>query len=260
MWIEELTSEQQALIYACREKWIKIAFSTEPIHRPKATEVAKRLYNLIGLKKPDIQFARSPYEALEMCIDPIELPPPEQSSSRSQEYLIGQFKKVHGEPLYWEFRNKLWQTLYHCVQKQVKDDLFSQIDEELEDKRLGEMFVGIFKYEPMHFLFQQLCRDLVARMKQKSSFLKILPEFFVWREYLIEATRCLDFCISVLHCDIDGELWEVFKSLLTECGWIFPWEETCFICDRPIEISFGGYIRRERKLELAVKFSDGYGF
>ena len=252
MWIEKLTPEQEALISFYRDKWIEIAFCTEPMDRLKAGEVVKKFYNLTGFQEPEIQFAKSPYEALNLFINPIELPHRE-----SWEYWVGQFQKLYGDPLYGNLGNRVWLKIDKCVQKQVENDLFLTIDEQLEDNRAGEIFIGLFKYEPMHFLSRQLCSNLTDLMKQKFDCLKFLPEYFVRREDLIAATRCLDFCISVLHSDIDRDLWEVFKSILTDCGWIYPWDKTCFICDRPIEISFDPLkLRNEKK--LAVKFSDGY--
>lgn len=252
MWIEKLTFEQEAFIPIYRDKWIEIAFRTEPMDRLKAGEVVKKFYNLIGFKKPEIHFARSPYEALNMFINRIELP-----HRKSWEYLQKQFKEIYGDPLYADLGDRVWFKISDRVQKQVKDDLFFQIDEQLEDRRAGDIFVGLFKYEPMHFLSRQLCSNLADLMKKKFDYLKFLPEYFVRREDLIDATRCLDFCISVLDCDLDRELWKVFVSLLSECGWIYPWDRTCFICDRPIEVYFDPLKLRSEK-KLALKFSDGY--
>ena len=252
MWIEKLTPEQEALISVYRNKWIEIAFRTEPMDRLKASELVKKLYNLTGFKEPEIQFARSPYEALKMFLNPIKFPHQE-----SREYWVGQFQKFSGEPLYMDLGNRVWLKISDRIQKQVENNLFGKIDEQLEDNRAGEIIIGLFKREPMHFLSRQLCSNMTDLMKQKSDYLKFLPEYFIRREDLIAATRCLDFCISVLHCDIDRKLWEVFASVLSECGWIYPWEKTCFICDRPIEIYFDPLkLRNEKK--LAVQFSDGY--
>ena len=257
MWIEELTGEQEALIPIYRDKWIEIAFSTQPLNRSKASEIANRLYYLMGFEEPNIHFVRSPYEALNVFISHIDLPSQEQNTSLSWKYLTEQITEIHGYPLYQDFRNKLWATLYAQIEKQVKDDLLSQIDEQLQDRRAGEIFVGIFKYEPMHFISMQLSSHLTNQISKKFNVLKFLPEYFILREYEIAASKCLDFCISVLHCDIEPDIWEVFKSVLKEFGWIYPFEKICFICDRPIEIYFDPVSFHTEK-KIAIKFSDGY--
>ncbi len=62
--ITKLTPEQEALIPVYREKWKKIALSTERIDRNKAAEAVELLYYLICKEKPKISFYESPYEAL----------------------------------------------------------------------------------------------------------------------------------------------------------------------------------------------------
>ncbi|MBD2183152.1 hypothetical protein H6G03_19140 [Planktothrix sp. FACHB-1375] len=59
--IEKLTPEQEALIPIYRDKWRKIALSTEPIDKEKAAEAVKKAYALIGLPEPEILFYDSPY-------------------------------------------------------------------------------------------------------------------------------------------------------------------------------------------------------
>lgn len=257
MWIEELIPEQKELIPIYREKWIEIAFSTELIHRHKAGETVKKLYYIMGFEQPKIHFFRSPDEALNVFIRQIELPFQEKNTSQCWKYLTQQIAEIYGFPLYQELGTKLCYILYSKVEKQVQDDLLSQLEEQLEDRRAGDIFVGIFKYEPMHFISRQLSRHLTNRMSKKFNLLKFLPEYFVLREYQIAATKCVDFCISVLDCDIESDIWEVFKSVLTECGWIYPFEKICFICERPIEIYFDPVSFQTQK-KLAIKFSDGY--
>ncbi len=62
--IETLTPEQEALMPVYREKWWKIALSTEPIDREKAAETVKAIYAAIGEKEPKIIFCDSFHAAL----------------------------------------------------------------------------------------------------------------------------------------------------------------------------------------------------
>jgi len=54
--ISKLTSEQKALISVYREKWEKIALSTQPINCQKAAEAIKLAYSLMGDPNPEILF------------------------------------------------------------------------------------------------------------------------------------------------------------------------------------------------------------
>ena len=62
--IKKLTPEQEALIPAYRDKWKRIAFSTERIDRDKTVKAVELLYYLTCQKKPEITFYESPYKAL----------------------------------------------------------------------------------------------------------------------------------------------------------------------------------------------------
>ncbi|MEH1778640.1 MAG: hypothetical protein V7L26_05745 [Nostoc sp.] len=61
--IEKLTPEEEALIPVYREKWLKIALSTERIDREKASEALKVAYAAFGFEVPEIVFCASPYAA-----------------------------------------------------------------------------------------------------------------------------------------------------------------------------------------------------
>ena len=54
--ITQLTPEQQALIPVYRDKWLKIALSTERVNEEKATEAIKAGYKLIGEDEPVVLF------------------------------------------------------------------------------------------------------------------------------------------------------------------------------------------------------------
>lgn len=114
MWIEELTPEQKALIPIYREKWIKIAFSTELIHRHKAGETVKKLYYLMGFEQPEIHFVRSSDEALNVFIRQIELPF-QKNTSQCWKYLRQQITEIYGFPLYQKLGSRLCYLLYFKV-------------------------------------------------------------------------------------------------------------------------------------------------
>jgi hypothetical protein len=68
----------------------------------------------------------------------------------------------------------------------------------------------------------------------------------------------LDFCISVLKCAHDRAKWEAFQRLVTECGWIYPYEKVVIASDRPIKLSFDSLNRPHAEGEPAILFADGY--
>ena len=49
---------------------------------------------------------------------------------------------------------------------------------------------------------------------------------------LIDYAYYIDYCHQVLGCDRDSIKWNIFKDLITNCGWIFPYKKTVIVCDR----------------------------
>jgi hypothetical protein len=66
--IDKLTPEQEALIPVYRQKWRKIALSTERINHKQATEAVKSGYAAIRKQQPEIIFCDSPYAGLKIVI------------------------------------------------------------------------------------------------------------------------------------------------------------------------------------------------
>ena len=60
--ITELTPEQEALIPVYKDKWLKIALSTQKIDKKKAAEAIKDFYQFIDEDEPEILSFDSPYE------------------------------------------------------------------------------------------------------------------------------------------------------------------------------------------------------
>ncbi|MDJ0901538.1 MAG: hypothetical protein QNJ55_22300 [Xenococcus sp. MO_188.B8] len=70
----------------------------------------------------------------------------------------------------------------------------------------------------------------------------------------------LDFAYSVLGCYHISERWKALQLLVKNCGYILPFNDICYISDRPIELSFKDndnlILHAENK--PAVLFRDGY--
>lgn len=68
----------------------------------------------------------------------------------------------------------------------------------------------------------------------------------------------LDFCIFVLNCNHNSKKWNIFKSIVEDCGIILPYENICIICDRPTKISFDDRNILHAEGEPAIQYADGY--
>ncbi|WP_445251068.1 DUF6745 domain-containing protein [Microcoleus sp. Pol14D5] len=68
----------------------------------------------------------------------------------------------------------------------------------------------------------------------------------------------MDFWISVFNFTHSyGRNWSVFKSIVQDCGWIYPSEKVCIICEKPIALSADSNHRLHAEGTPAVQFADG---
>jgi len=84
-----------------------------------------------------------------------------------------------------------------------------------------------------------------------------LPDCIVL-EYWMRAAVWFDYCIVVLNCAHTQGKWLAFKSLVEHCGWLFPYEKICVVCNRPIYLAFDNEARLHAEGEPAIQFADGF--
>ncbi|KAF3884457.1 MULTISPECIES: DUF6745 domain-containing protein [Nostocales] len=87
-----------------------------------------------------------------------------------------------------------------------------------------------------------------------------LEPYFGWikSEELTGWCSLFDFCISILGCVHDQNLWSILQAVVTECGWFFPCQRTCIVCERPIKLSVDDRDRLHAENEPAIVYADGY--
>ncbi len=67
-----------------------------------------------------------------------------------------------------------------------------------------------------------------------------------------------DFCISALKCVHNSNLWAILQGVVTECGWLFPAQHICVVCDRPIQLLVDDLDRLHAENGPAIVYADGY--
>lgn len=113
--ITHLTPEQEALIPVYQEKWRKIALSTEPIDRQKATEAVKAAYTAIGRQEPKILFCDSPDAAYNIMHYKFSRHISSELEDEFWKELVGQLWDEHRSKLGSELDNQLWEELVEQV-------------------------------------------------------------------------------------------------------------------------------------------------
>ncbi len=216
--ITELTPEQEALLPGTLAKWRGIALSTVPIDRPKAAEAVKSAYLAIGQDEPKILFSLSPYGLINFPLNELGAELGSILESRLRQRLD---LEVH-EQLELEVTNQLETRLRRELNSQLGGRLWSQLRRQLRDQI----------WSPLNNCIE--------------------PE--LWVGY----ASWIDFCTSVLHCEHSSKKWELYQSIVRDCGLIVPYQNVCLVCDRPVKLSFDRELRLHAEGEPAVQFADGY--
>jgi internalin A len=78
---------------------------------------------------------------------------------------------------------------------------------------------------------------------------------------LLKEIHLTKFWISKFGITLDEKAQEILRckqQLFEECGWIFPFENICLVCDRPLHIRFDSANELHAEGEPAIAFADGY--
>ena len=133
--------------------------------------------------------------------------------------------------------NQLWILLYNQIDAQLHDQLWAEIHQQL--------------FYPLDFQLFPIKNALKFLLKVPSSYCNN-PEWWATNSCLI------DFCLNVLNCTVEQRKWEILQLLIENCGWIFPYEKICYVCDRPTKLCYDNQQRLHAEGEAAIEFADGF--
>jgi hypothetical protein len=146
----------------------------------------------------------------------------------------------------------MWHKLSRLI-CQLETQLGRQIERKLWrklNKQLNKKLEKQLRWQ----LWLQLWGQLRSQLPTEHKFYSLYPLLTSW----IGNACWFDFCISVLDCNCEQSKWEVFQSLIKDCGWIFPLTNTVAVCARPTVLFFDNEQRLHAEGSPAIQFPDGY--
>jgi hypothetical protein len=218
--IEKLTPQQEALIPIYREKWRKIALSTERIDKEKAVAAVQAAYYAIDYEPPKVIFQDNPYAACNWMVKRLS-----PQFIESYLYEPNSLSSLFSAHFFQEIARQLSQQLGKQTHAQLMNFFQYLVDDS-------------FNHELVNDLLAQFSVQLNPKVNDYLWWLEIqLNECFKPENYIHWMTG-FDFCLSVLNITYPHKTWQVFQSLIQECGWIFAYDDICIVCDRPLHIRF----------------------
>jgi internalin A len=218
----------------------RLTLSTRPIDAQKATEAVKVTYAAIGLEEPSVIICSSPRDGYLQIFDRLK---GDHSQNCSDEYsnrlgknLDHKWRSPVGEfasPAVWKYE------LDRLTIEPEADSTLSSLMNELVDSYVrSEPTIGnVF---PNHLLF----------LKSPENPTTLFKEIYLTELY-----------ISSLGVNLSQKAQEILrcqKLLFEHCGWIFPFEKICAVCDRPRHLRFDSQNRLHAEGEPAIEFADGW--
>lgn len=152
-----------------------------------------------------------------------------------------------------KYSSFLWNQVASQLVYQIREELETILWKALEkqtDTQVSPEFKQQKKFDFAGSILQNLTQNFSC--SHPPLFQSMRPE--LWDRDGVT----IDFCISELNCDYDHQTWEVFQALTQNCGFIFPHEDVCLVCDRPTKLSLDNQDRLHGEGEPALLFADGY--
>ena len=217
-----------------------LTLSTTPIDAKKATETVKNIYVAIGHKAPQVIVCSSPPVADLNFLKQLKI----DSMSPNQ---ISQ--KATGN-LGWG--------------KSLLKELFQSVDvgvslmfwKELGDKIILEPDTDCTLVSELEELAINYPESRKSESRLYSNYLQPLTP-----TDLVKEIHLTEFFISKLGLTLDQKTQELLRckqQLFENCGWIFPFENICLVCDRPLHLRFDSANELHAEGEPAIAFADGY--
>jgi internalin A len=217
-----------------------LTLSTTPIDAKKATETVKNIYVAIGHKAPQVIVCSSPRVADLNFLKQLKI------DCMSQNQIS---PKATGN-LGWG--------------KSLLKELFQSVDVGLSRRFWKELCHQII-LEPdtdctLVSEFQELAKNYPELRKSESgSYSNYLQP--LTPTDLVKEIHLTEFAISKFGITLDQKAQELLRckqQLFEDCGWIFPFENICLVCDRPLHLRFDSANELHAEGESAIAFADGY--
>jgi internalin A len=225
----------------------RLTLSTRPIDVEKATAAVKVAYATIGLKEPSVIICSSPRDAY---LQIFNLPKRYHSQNCSDKWRWNR----SGKKLYSE-----WMSVSPSIVREFANPLVWQYE-------LDRMTIVSEPDSTLSSLMSELVDGYERSERRKGN---VFPDHLFSLRYpetpttLFKEIYLTELYISSLGIHLSQKAQEILgcqKLLFEDCGFIFPFEKICAVCDRPRHLRFDSQNRLHAEGEPAIEFADGWNF
>jgi internalin A len=221
----------------------RLILSTTPIDAQKATEAIKVAYAAIGLEQSEVIICSSPRDAYLQISNLLKHEHSQNCSEEWDRNRLGQkLDRQWISP--WSVREfaspAVWEYELSCMTIESEaDSTLSSLFNELVDEYKGSEQQTKGNVFPAH-LFDLRYPETPTILFEKISLTQL---------YISSGVNISQKAQEILGCQ---------NLLFEHCGFIFPYEKFCVVCDRPRHLRFDSQNRLHAEGEPAIEFADGW--
>lgn len=220
---------QPDLITKYQEKWRLLYLQCNSGDREKVRNAINYLYSAIGLSQPKIEFWTSPVIA---------------SKNFNLDYWDNKLIRID-EPIETALKQELNSNLWQELHRQIYDSLHQQLWSE----------IGVVIYELLKDAYT-LWHDLNKPLEENKRYFNPVIDFTT-TDYSIARGCLFDYAYTQLNCQQLKSIWQSYRYLAINCGWILTYQDICLICDRPNQLRIDTRMRLHGVKQPAILFNDG---
>jgi internalin A len=223
----------------------RLILSTTPIDAQKATEAIKVAYAAIGLEQSEVIICSSPRDAYLQIFNLLKHEHSQNCSEEwdsnrlgqklDREWIFPSIVREFASPAVWEYELSCM-----TIESEADSTLSSLFNELVDEYKRSEQTMG------------NLFRNTLLFLKSPRTPTTLFKKIYLTQLY-----------ISSLGLNLSQKAQEILrgqKLLFEHCGWIFPFEKFCAVCDRPRHLRFDSQNRLHAEAEPAIEFADGWKF
>ena len=224
--IRELTPEQEKLMEQRKVEWEAISKCCDPADFDKGEAAIIAMYNFLGKKPPKFVRVRSPFAA--------------QIAVNAFKTVFLPNYKTEAKTTTDSDNEKYLKIMYGELQNQVIDDIKTSIAR-----------ASISDEPKIITAIENLMQRIVKIEFCNTS---------LWGQQDAYWIAFYKFCeeIGVVYEPKDSQILEMWSEIAKSHMWWWPFDDYCFVCDRPTAIHFNERGFLHHPTEAAIAFRDGY--
>jgi hypothetical protein len=248
---EKLTKEQESKLSEYRDRWIKIGLSTDRINRPDAIKRWREFDRIIlkNKKEVPIVFLNSPLETwIAVCMFKTI-----QVRSQVDSQVWRQVGSQVDSQVRRQVWNQVWSQVDSQVESQVRSQVWRQVDSQVESQVGSQVEIQVESQVDSQVRSQVRSQIWSKVDSQVESFIYPYLNTSFWAGYY----GYYDFINKELGITFNKQKeWDLLMSL-RDLSWIYPFEDICFISEKPIKINM-----KDGRLHCdggaSVEYADGF--